>query len=195
MERLQALLQEILQCERNYETQLRRVGSIRKDINKNIQEGTSTGVQATANKDGGNSSAITGQNHHDNHSTIYNLAVQSLQNYCLNKADLIKRDSKFLRESIFLNLSKTVKEQQEHTQKLTEKGNELIQQLKHMQKKIYAFNQKYLKDVADKKKDDGLFSFLKRKIKRDVSTSLKESKVDNLDEQANINLSKEQKEF
>lgn len=64
-----------------------------------------------------------------------------------------------------------------------------------MQKKIYAFNQKYLKDVADKKKDDGLFSFLKRKIKRDVSTSLKESKVDNLDEQANINLSKEQKEF
>ena len=34
MERIQALLQEILQCERNYEMQLRRVGSVRKDITK-----------------------------------------------------------------------------------------------------------------------------------------------------------------
>lgn len=142
MERLQALLQEILQCERNYETQLRRVGSIRKDISKNIQEGTSIQGQA-GKKDTATAyqqTTITGQNHHDNHSNIYNLAVQSLQNYCLNKADLIKRDSVFLKDKIFMSLSQAVKDQQETTQQLNEQGNLLIKQMKMLQKQMYAFN-------------------------------------------------------
>jgi len=42
LERLQALLQEILQCERNYEKQLRRIAIFKKEITKNISEGTST---------------------------------------------------------------------------------------------------------------------------------------------------------
>lgn len=52
-----------------------------------------------------------GQNTHDNHSNIYNLAVQSLQNYCLDKAELIQRDSDFLREKIFKNVNEEVKKQ------------------------------------------------------------------------------------
>ena len=46
----------------------------------------------------------------DNHSNIYNLSIASLQNYCLNKADLIRRDSIFLREKIFLTLRETLKD-------------------------------------------------------------------------------------
>lgn len=46
--------------------------------------------------------------------------------------------------------------------------------------------------MADKKKDDGIISFFKRKIKRDVSSSLKESKFET---EEDANLSKEQKEF
>ena len=64
-----------------------------------------------------------------------------------------------------------------------------------LQRKVYSLNQKYLKDVADKKKDDGLFSFFKRKIKRDTSSSLRDSNPVGLDEIVSMNLSKEQKEF
>ena len=51
-----------------------------------------------------------------------------------------------------------------------------------------------MKDVADKKKDDGLFSFLKRKIKRDTASSLKNAKPE-ADIEEFQNLSQEQKEF
>ena len=90
--------------------------------------------------------------------------MQSLQNYCLNKADLIKRDSIFLREKIFLNLSQTVADQQLVIQSLNESGNNLVKQMKMLQKKIQQFNQKYLQMIADKKKDDGLIKFFKKKL-------------------------------
>ena len=90
--------------------------------------------------------------------------MQSLQNYCLNKADLIKRDSIFLREKIFLNLSQTVADQQLVIQSLYESGNNLVKQMKMLQKKIQQFNQKYLQMIADKKKDDGLIKFFKKKL-------------------------------
>ena len=76
MERLKVLLQEILQCERSYETQLRRVGSIRKEISKNIQEGTSNSLYGVNNNNNPQEQAkISGQNQADNHANIYNLAI------------------------------------------------------------------------------------------------------------------------
>lgn len=112
-----------------------------------------------------------------------------MQNYCLNKADLIKRDSVFLKDKIFMSLSQAVKDQQETTQQLNEQGNLLIKQMKMLQKQIYAFNQKYINSVAAKKKDDGLLKFLKRKIKKDSTAK------DLPENEQQPNLSKEQKQF
>ena len=83
---------------------------MRKDIQKSLSDGTQSSLAPA--KEGHQNYQISGQGSPDNHSNIYNLAVQSLQNYCLNKADLIMRDSDFLRETIFQNLSDTVKDQQ-----------------------------------------------------------------------------------
>lgn len=75
MGQLQILLGELIQCEKVYENSLRTIGTSRRCIYKNIQDGTSSfGMKEELNKE----HQMSGTNPQDIHSNIFNQAIQSL---------------------------------------------------------------------------------------------------------------------
>jgi hypothetical protein len=61
-------------------------------------------------------------------------------------------------------LSQTLTEQDNIVRKCGEQGLNLVNQLKNLQRKTNQFNLKYIAQISEKKKDDGVIGFFKNKL-------------------------------
>ncbi|CDW81224.1 UNKNOWN [Stylonychia lemnae] len=146
MEKLYVVISEILQCEKSYEISLRRIGMHKHDI---------LGIGCT--------SAYQKQSQTQNNQTqIFNVqyqtAVQSLQNFCLSKADQIKRTSLIPVEQLGQSLSELIRRQDKHMQQYMNDGSSLVSQLQNICQQLTNRNLRGNKNEGKQKKEQSLIS-------------------------------------